>query len=309
MPSAGAAVLAAVLLGLAARAQAQACCGRMDLPLSATQRAASRGGELVAGLAYEYALSKDGITTELLEVARVHTHRLALDAGYGVTSWLTPNLTLPIGAKLTEERIGSSEETRSTFGIGDVLVFVKLTLLGAEAYAPGALRLWLAPGLKLATGEYRKNDEFGRIPPPAQLGTGSWDALAAAFASIGLTGEVGELLLLAQTSLRLTTENPERYRFGHTLDASVALQGPLSEAFAVRGGPALAWAARDQFEGIDVANSGGLTLGIRGGAAWAFAQDMSLALELELPVVRAVNGDQLDPVFRGSLGWLVAWSP
>ena len=292
-----------------ARAHAQACCGRMDLPLSSTQRTGSRAGELVAGVAYEYALSRDGIVSELLEVKRVHTHRLALDVGYGATAWLTPNLTLPFAAKLTEERIGSMDETRSTFGLGDMLALIKVTLVGADEYAPGALRLWLAPGVKLPTGPYRADDEFGRIPPPAQLGTGSWDALASAFASIGLTGEDGKLLLLGQLTARLTTANPEQYRFGHTFDAGLALQGPVSEAFALRAGPALAWAARDEYQEIPVGNSGGLTLAGRGGVAWAFAQDMSLGLDLEVPVLRAVNGDQLDPVFRGSLGWLVGWSP
>jgi hypothetical protein len=281
----------------------------MDLPLSATQRAGSREGELVIGAAYEYALSRDGMISELLEVKRVHSHRLGLDVGYGVTDWLTPNLTLPVGFKLAEERIGSSDETRSTAGLGDALLLAKVTLIGARTFAPGALRVWLAPGVKMPTGTSTKDDEFGRIPPPAQLGTGSWDGLASAFASIGLTGEGGKLLLLAQLTARITTENPESYRFGHTLDAALALQGPVSEAFALRAGPSLAWAARDELEDIPIGNSGGLTLAARGGVAWAFAEEMSLGLDLEVPVIRAVNGDQLDPVIRGSLGWLAVFRP
>jgi len=278
----------------------------MDLPLSATQRAGSRQGELVGSLSYELALADDGLQTARLRVDRMHSHRVTLDLGYGVTSWLTPNVALPVQTKLIDERIGGSEETRSTFGLGDAVLLVKLTVVGAAAYAPGKLRLWLAPGVKLPTGSYRHSDDFGRIAPPAQPGTGSVDAIAAAFASVGLTGEGSAWLLLSQAVLRLTTANDEGYRFGHTLDASALVQVAALDWLALRAGPALHGAGRDRAGDIAIVDSGGWTLGARWGAALSLAEQMSLALDLELPVLRDVHGEQLDPVINGSLGLLIA---
>jgi hypothetical protein len=297
----------AVLALIAARAHAQSCCGKLDVPLAGTERAANRGGQLMVGLSYELALSHDGFTEQGYGIERAQSQTVTLDASYGVTHWLTPSVALPLTYKHFGALVGGDEVTRHAFGAGDTLVLIKLAVAGARAMAPGALRLWIAPGVKLPTGTYRRDDAFGRLPASAQTGSGSFDGVVAAFASFGLDGEASKTLLGLSAIARLTTENPEGFRAGHSFDGSAFLTFTQIERLGLRFGPQLRFGMRDRQAGMQLANTGATRLSGRAGAVYSVDDTWSLTADVQVPIYSRVHGDQLDPLLVTTFGLLVSY--
>jgi hypothetical protein len=291
----------------AGRADAQSCCGKLDVPLAGTERVGNRDGQLLAGLSYELALSHDGFTEQGYGIVRAQTHTLTLDASYGVTNWLTPGVALPLLYKHYAALVSGDSVPRHTLGVGDTLVLVKLTLVGASALAPGALRIWLAPGLKLPTGAYQQDDAYGRLPAAAQPGSGSFDGVAAAFAAVGLDGEPGKTLLIMSIVARLTTENPEGFRAGHSFDGTLYLSLSQIERIGLRFGPQLRFGMRDRQARMPLANTGALRVLGRGGAAFSVDDAWSITADVQVPIYARVHGDQLDPLFAATLGLLLSY--
>jgi hypothetical protein len=300
------ALLACALLALPGVVRAQTCCGRLDLPLAASQRGVSREHELLLGAFYEYDRLAGGAVENGFGTEAIDSHRLVLTAGYGVTRWFTPELSSALSARLISQRIASRAETRSIVSLSDTTLLLKLGVVGSGALAPGALRVTVAPGVKLPTGHHRQRDEFGRIPPPTQIGTGAFDAVLALFAALGLDGEAAHWLLVGSLLGRYAAENSEGYRAGHSLELATVLQLqlPALAPFALRLGPWLRFTAPDQQNDVELAASGNTLLGARGGASWSLSDQLALALELLVPIYRDLRGEQLDPVLTGSIGVL-----
>ncbi|HMI93980.1 MAG TPA: hypothetical protein VK509_21545, partial [Polyangiales bacterium] len=82
----------ALALVPASEARAQTCCGRLDLPLAASQRGANRERELLLGAFYEYDRLANGVVEDGFGTEAISSHRLVLTAGYGILPWLTPEL-------------------------------------------------------------------------------------------------------------------------------------------------------------------------------------------------------------------------
>jgi hypothetical protein len=190
-------VATALALAPARQAHAQSCCGRVDLPVTSTERPGARRGALVLGLDYEYTFMDDGLVVSGYGMASGHSHTATLDASYGATSWLTPGVIVPFTYKRFDALIDGRDETRSTGGLGDAALLLKFGVLGRLALAPGALRAWLLAGVKFPTGDFEDRDGFGQLPASAQAGTGAWDAVGGATASIGLAGPGSRLVLVA----------------------------------------------------------------------------------------------------------------
>ncbi len=301
--------LCLVLCSATQSAEAQSCCGKLDVPLAGTERAANRHGQLIVGLAYELGFSAHGYVQDGYGIARAQTHTATLDASYGVTSWFTPSLALPLAWKQYDPfYVGGVSESRHVFGPGDALVLAKLAFVGQRSYAPGELRIWAAPGIKLPTGAYQDGDAFGRLPPPAQLGSGSFDAVGAVFASVGLRGEASKTLLLLSAVGRLTTENSEHYRFGSSVETTAYLNfSRVLPHLALRIGPSLRVGARDTQSGFALHNTGGLRTFASAGAVYSFEENLSVTLDAQVPVYSHVNERQLEPVWSASLGVIVAY--
>lgn len=101
----------------------------------------------------------------------VHTTRSLAALGYGVTAelaifgivpWMDRNLDL-----------GGGRE-RGASGLGDIQLFARYTVWHRDL-AGATLRIAPFVGLELPTGEHRKSDALGRLPPALQPGSGSWD--------------------------------------------------------------------------------------------------------------------------------------
>lgn len=298
---------ALALLVASTRAHAQSCCGKLDVPLAGTERAANKGGQVLVGLSYELGVSHSGYTEQGFGIESARTNTLTLDASYGITSWLTPSVAFPFAYKNYSALVSGAETSRSTFGIGDALVLVKLALIGSREMAPGALRVWLAPGVKLPTGPYQHDDEFGRLPASAQLGSGSWDAVGAAFASIGLSGEGSQNLLVASVVGRFTTENSEGFRAGHSLESTVYVTASQIKNLGLRLGPQVRFGMRDRQAGLQLGNTGATRLSARGGAAYSLSETMSLTGDIQVPLYGRVHGDQIDPIIAVTLGFLMSY--
>ena len=296
----------ALLLG-ASRAHAQSCCGKLDVPLTGTERAANRYGQLLAGISYDLSLSHDGFTEQGYGIESAETHTLALDASYGVTNWFTPSIALPLLYKHYGALVEGASVSRHVIGPGDALVFAKFTLLGGGSFAPGALRVWVAPGIKVPTGAYRRDDAYGRLPSSAQLGSGSFDAIGAAFASIGLDGPGSRMLLMMNIVVRLTTENPEGFRAGHAIDSTLYVTASQISRLGLRIGPQLRFGMRDRQAGMPLGNTGATRLSGRAGAAFSIDDATSITADIQVPIYSRVHGDQLDPLLSAALGLLVTY--
>lgn len=301
------AIVVLLLALVATRAAAQSCCGKLDVPLAGTERGANKGGQLLLGVSYELGVSNSGYIEQGFGIESADTSTLTLDASYGITRWLTPSIALPFAYKYYGALVGGQDVSRSTVGVADALILVKLAVLGSTEMAPGALRVWFAPGIKLPTGPYRHDDKYGRLPAAAQLGSGSYDAVAAAFASIGLAGEGSQNLLMLSVVGRYTTENSEGYRAGHSIESTLYVTASQIKNLSLRAGPQLRFGMRDRQSNLLLGNTGATRLSVRAGGAYSLSENSSLTADLQVPIYGRVHGNQLDPVIAVTLGMLVSY--
>lgn len=105
-------------------------------------------------------------------------HHVALSAsvlGYGVTPDLAIFGVVPIAYKKLELTTpGGARVTRKDSGLGDIRAFARYTAY--KKNMPGqTFRIAPFAGVELPTGTNTETDALGRLPPPVQLGSGSWD--------------------------------------------------------------------------------------------------------------------------------------
>jgi hypothetical protein len=282
--------------------RAQTCCGRLDLPAAATQRGGNREHELLFGAGYEYDRLANGVVEYGFGIDAITSHRLVLTVGYGVLPWLTPELTTSFTARVIGQYVADEDQTRSVMSLSDTSLLLKFAVVGSGAYAPGALRISVAPGVKLPTGRSRQSDEYGRIPPPTQVGTGAFDGLLALYGSFGLDGEAGRWLLVTSSVGRFSNENDEGYRPGHSLELASVVQSGLLTPVALRLGPFVRLTGTDEQDDFELDASGGTFFGVRGGATYSVSDQLAFALDLQVPLVQHVRDVQMDPIVTGSVG-------
>lgn len=274
---------------------AQGCCGRVDLPVAASERPGARRGHLVLGTQYEYAFLDDGLIEQGYGIESSHAHVAALDASYGVTSWLAPAVLVPYVYKFYEWRIGGAAVSRSTQGLGDVALLVRAAVWGPRALAPGAPRVWVGPGVKFPTGEWKDRDRFGPLAASAQVGSGAWEVLGGLHASIGLAGPASRALIVGAVLYRHTTENGRGYRFGDAVLGSADLVSSHFLPVALRGGVVIAGAGADRQYSVALDNTGGVRWLARAGAAYYVRPELSVGADVRIPFLASVRGEQLDP--------------
>ncbi len=116
----------------------------------------------------------------------VHETRSVAAFGYGVTPdlaifgivpWIDRNLDLSGGGE------------RGSTGLGDIQLFARYTVWRHDL-AGSTLRIAPIVGLELPTGQHRKSDAHGHLPPGLQPGSGSWDpfgGVVISWATLGWT--------------------------------------------------------------------------------------------------------------------------
>ena len=99
--------------------------------------------------------------------------------GYGVRPNLAVFGVLPVISRDLKLAAGAE---RNVTGIGDVRVFARYTAYKNDI-SGGTFRIAPFLGLELPTGENRKSDNLGKLPPGLQPGSGSWDVFGGVIAS------------------------------------------------------------------------------------------------------------------------------
>jgi hypothetical protein len=216
--------------------------------------------------------------------------------GYGVTSDFTLfgilpyldnrlDVTTPDG-----ERIG-----RSTRGIGDLSLFGRYTVYQYN-FRGGNFRIAPFVGIQIPTGESTASDRFGRIPPPLQLGTGSWNPFAGAVA----TYQTLDFEIDAQASYQANT-TANSFSAGNVARLDGSFQYRVWPRELKGGVPGFLFAVleanliyqdKDRAFGVADPNSGGTSLFLDPGVQYV-TKNWVLEAIVQLPAVQALNGTAL----------------
>lgn len=215
--------------------------------------------------------------------------------GYGVTRDFALFGMLPYFDKQLDMQMGGQDIRRSKQGFGD------LTLLGRytayEYNAPGhTFRIAPFLGVKAPTGEDSARDGLGRLPPPVQPGSGSWDALGGAV----LTWQTLDLQIDSQVSYKANRKAND-FQAGNVLQIDGSLQYRLWPRSLGAGVPAflygvleanLVHSAKDRIGGTSDPNSGGTTLFITPGLQYV-TRKWIVEGGVQIPVSQNLNGTAL----------------
>lgn len=215
--------------------------------------------------------------------------------GYGVTPDFALFGMLPWFDKRLVMNMGGQYLTSRKSGVGD------LTLLGRyTAYqydAPGrTLRIAPFLGVKAPTGEDNARDSFGRLPPPVQPGSGSWDTLGGAVT----TYQTLDFEIDGQLSFKANRE-ANGFQVGNIAELDASLQYRLWPGSLGSGVPAFLYgvmevnlvdAAKDRVGGIADPNSGGTTLFLSPGLQYV-TKKWIVEAGIQTPVIQHLNGTAL----------------
>lgn len=189
---------------------------------------------------------------------------------------------------------------RGDHGLGDVTLLGRYQVFQQDR--PGeTFRAQVLAGVKFPTGEDDKGDASGRLPPPLQLGSGSYDPIVAGvFTWQRLRWQVD-----LDVAYKINTEAND-FRFGNTLAHDVAFQYRLWPwQLPGRGVPHFVYgvlelngirAERSELSGRNMGASGGYTLFLSPGLQYAAKRWVAEA-SLQRPVVQELNGGQLKTDF------------
>ncbi|GAA4513090.1 transporter [Sphingobacterium thermophilum] len=166
-------------------------------------------------------------------------------------------------SKIFKYNYGTTSEINKS-GLGDINVSTYYNLLNTSNNSNH--NVWLGIGVKLPTGEYRKEDLDTNSPNIYQLGTGSLDLIASASYDIRLDN----MGLNTNLSYKWNTENSEKYRYGNktTLNASLYYLHAFSEKSNIRphAGIQYEYQTKDRTLGYILDQTGGYNLNLNVGA-------------------------------------------
>jgi hypothetical protein len=276
--AAAAALCALAALGAPRRASACAACNCGDSTLTVTGLEKPYKNRVRVGLDERVGESTAGDD-------RSWTLRSALHA-----SW-SPHPRVTVAAMLPWVTTWLDEPGRPTSlisGLGDLELALRVIVYRDRAFAPRHL-LWLTGGLKFPTGPRLRDDTGHPFSDDDQPGSGSWDPFTAL--SYGWFG--GLVSLFASTSYRYTTPGPRGYRRGSVLAVSTAAQvAPWSWGALVLGVDGV-WTAPDTLpNGVDMPNTGSVSLHLVPSLLATPARDLLLRLAIDIPAANAFYGQQ-----------------
>jgi len=216
--------------------------------------------------------------------------------GYGVTNKLALFGVVPYVDKDLDVTVGGNRINRSESGLGDVSVFGRYTVLQRDQ--PGRT-FRVAPffGVKAPTGDDNERDEFGRLPPSVQSGTGAWDVFG---------GVVGTYQTLAfqtdgQVSYRINNE-ANNFEPGDEFRLDGSLQYRLWPRTLGDGVPNFLYGVletnfihrdKNKVNGSNDDNSGGTTVFLSPGLQYV-TKRLIVEGVVQLPVIQDLNGNALE---------------
>jgi len=216
--------------------------------------------------------------------------------GYGVNSKLALFGVLPYRDNELKVKIAGQRISRSASGFGDFTVFGRYTLVQRDW--PGRnFRIAPFAGIKAPTGDDNKRDAMGKLPPAAQIGSGSWDPL---FGVVG-TYQTLDYQIDSQISYQVNTE-ANNFEAGDVSRLDGSLQVRLWPKTLGGGVPAfvygvmeasLVYQQKNRISGRSDDDSGGTRLLLTPGIQYVTRRWISEAA-VQVPVVQNLNGDALE---------------
>ncbi len=219
---------------------------------------------------------------------------------YGVTPKLTLFGVLPILDKNLEVTTPQGRRvTRKTSGLADARLFARYTVYQFNRRGETA-RLAPFAGVELPTGTNDATDGLGLLPPPLQLGSGSWDP----FAGVVFTRQTFAWQIDVSASYKFSTEADD-FQFGDEARLDVATKVRLLPRRLSSGLPSflygnletnVIWQDQNEMGGAVDVNSGGTTWYIAPGIQYA-TRRVILEAAVQVPVVQDLNGSALENNF------------
>ncbi len=227
--------------------------------------------------------------------------------GYGVSRDFALFGMLPYLDKQLDMRMGGQIISRRQRGYGDLSLMGRYTAY--EYNAPGrTLRVAPFLGIKAPTGEDNARDGMGRLPPPVQPGSGSWDVLGGAV----LSYQTLDFEIDSQVSYQ-AKRAANGFQAGNIVQLDGSLQYRLLPRSLDAGVPAflygvleanLVHAAKNRIGGVSDLNSGGTTLFITPGLQYA-TRKWVLEAGVQIPVSQHLNGTALKNDYVFTTGFRV----
>jgi hypothetical protein len=237
-----------------------------------------------------------------------------LGAAVGLRDNLMLSVSLPVVRRTDIDEghpeapgVGEVEKLGDSAGVGDLVVMGTWRFLNDPVHRRSAA---LIAGVKIPTGatKDRSDDGSERFEAEFQPGSGSWDPLIGASASIG----AGPVTLAASVLYQIVTEG------SRNTDLGDALNYDLAAAYRVVGGRhahhdgtteshrALdlvlelngEWRAKEETSGVNDSHSGGNTLYISPGLRFTHPAGFTSWLSVGVPIAQHLNGKQSDADVR-----------
>lgn len=271
---------------------------------------------------------------EALAAQHIHAHNsdtnlnASLGMAYGVTHHLTVSLELPYvrrdGLREGEHSHGGGVTTNEVVALGNVSGVGDATLLAKYRLSEGeGAGFAIVAGIKLPTGNTNATSLDGeRLETEHQPGSGSWDPILGASASVPLGGAT----LTASALYQFSTMGSQHTRLGDRVQGGIVLShrfGPAPhehapahrhddegaephehhdahghsswDAFVELGGE---WEGRQTIGGEVEAESGGGWAWIAPGIRYNAASGWSAAAAVALPVWQDIRASHPDNRFR-----------
>lgn len=211
---------------------------------------------------------------------------------FGIVPWVSRDLDLASGGR------------REASGLADMRVFARYTAYSHDV-SGGTFRIAPFLGLEMPTGENRKSDALGLLPPGLQPGSGSWDP----FGGVVVSWATLDWNLDGQVSWQANTR-ADGVEMGDLFQADLAVYKRLlpaelsaDTASFLLGGVEFNFEdeGRTRLSGAADPDSGGQRFFITPGLQYAGKLWMA-EVAVQIPVARNLNGANFDRDFALQIG-------
>ena len=236
---------------------------------------------------------------------RDRTETTAITAlGYGIDRRWALFAILPFRNIDLDLDSGSQRVNRNNQGVGDLNIFARYTAYQKDQ--PGqTFRIAPFLGIKAPTGKNNVSDNLGPLPPPVQIGTGSWDF----FGGVVLTWQTLKYQADAQLSYRINNEN-NGFEAGDIARLDGSFQYRVWRSNVSGGLPDYLYAVleanlinqdENSVNGSDDPNTNGTRLFVSPGIQYVTKRWMAETV-IQIPVNQNLNGTALenDYILRAS---------
>ncbi|MBI3078181.1 MAG: transporter [Deltaproteobacteria bacterium] len=238
---------------------------------------------------------------------RLDAFTSSLDLVYGASRDFTLGLNIPYAVKRLRLFEDGAKVSRRSDGVGDLSLVGAYRVYRRDDPLPrrGSTQFSLIGGLKLPSGSTTESDSRGLVPPDIQPGSGSVDGiLGGAFLR-----NIGRFTAYASVQYKINSEattGGKRIRAGNNLHYDLVadyliLAEPGWNVFGVLELNGV-YKARTEENGVTKTDSGGNLIFLSPGLEWLLRPYLILELGVQLPIVRQLNGRQLEPDYSVLLG-------